>query len=346
MAALYVASLGEAAGKSALIAGLGRKLQANGKKIGYLKPVSGHIGESDNDAESMKRLLALEEPVESLCPVSGSTGDLVATVDAKEPAWLKKIREAYTRVSKSKDVVLLEGTGGFEAGSDSATIESKIIGALKVKVILIVPFRDGIDSDTIAAAAKMLAGSLLGVIVNMVPERRMELVRTQIIPTLEQGGIKVLGVLPEDRALFGVTVGELVEQVGGSILNAQDRTGEVVESLMVGAMSVDSALSYLSLKPNKAVITRGDRPDIQLAALETSTRCLVLTNNIDPEPTIMSRANELEVPVVKVEKDTVGTMEALESVFDRAVFSSEKKVERLGQLLDAYVDMEAIIQVS
>jgi BioD-like phosphotransacetylase family protein len=115
---------------------------------------------------------------------------------------------------------------------------------------------------------------------------------------------------------------------------------------MVGAMSVDSALSYLSLKPNKAVITRGDRPDIQLAALETSTRCLVLTNNIDPEPTIMSRANELEVPVVKVEKDTVGTMEALESVFDRAVFSSEKKVERLGQLLDAYVDMEAIIQVS
>jgi BioD-like phosphotransacetylase family protein len=166
------------------------------------------------------------------------------------------------------------------------------------------------------------------------------------VPSLEQSGIKVVGVLPEDRALYSVTVGELAEHVGGSILNSQDRSNELVESLMVGALSVDSALSYLTLKPNKAVITRGDRPDIQLAALETSTRCLVLTDNINPMPRILNRALELEVPIVLVQGDTVGTMEALERVFDKARFHDEKKLERLGKILERNLDLEAVYQAT
>jgi BioD-like phosphotransacetylase family protein len=220
------------------------------------------------------------------------------------------------------------------------------VEALKAKAILIVPYESDLEVDQMVAAAKMLADNLLGVVINAVPERRIESVRGQIVPSLEQSGIKVLGVLPEDRALFSVTVGELAEHVGGSILNSQERSNELVESLMVGALSVDSALSYLTLKPNKAVITRGDRPDIQLAALETSTRCLVLTDNIDPAPSILSRALELEVPIVLVEGDTAGTMEALEGVFDKAGFADEKKLERLGQILEQDLDLEAIYRAT
>ncbi len=346
MAVLYITSMGEAAGKSALSAGLGRKLQADGKKVGFLKPVCSQLEGSDRDAESMKQLLALEEPIESLCPVSGSVEDLAATMDEKEPPWLRKVEEAYSKISQGKDVVLLEGVSGFEAGSDSARIAGRVVEALKARAILIVPYESDLDEGRIVAAAKMLSDNLLGVVINAVPERRMESVKARVVPALEQNEVKVLGVLPEDRALFSVTVRELAEHVGGSILNSQDRSNELVESLMVGAMSMDSALSYLTLKSNKAVITRGDRPDIQLAALETSTRCLVLTDNIDPMPSILSRALELEVPIVLVEKDTVGTMESLEDVFDRAVFYDEKKVERLGQILEKHLDLEAIYQAA
>jgi BioD-like phosphotransacetylase family protein len=174
----------------------------------------------------------------------------------------------------------------------------------------------------------------------------MASVKNRVVPTLKRDGIKVLGVLPEDRALIGVTVEKLAEHLKGSILNSQDRAGELVESLMVGALSVDSALSYLTLKSNKAVVTRGDRADIQLAALETSTRCLVLTDNIDPAPGILSRARELEVPIVLVERDTTGTMEALEDVFDMAVFYDEKKMERMGNMLETYLDLEAVYQIT
>jgi len=346
MVALYVTSMGEGAGKSSLCAGLGRRLQAQGRRVGFLKPVSTRTDGGDRDAEFMKQLLTLEEPVGSLCLVSLNVKGLVATVDGKEPPWLKEIEEAYAKVSRGKDVVLVEGVGDFKAGSDASRVAGRIVEALKAKAILIVGYEGGLEVDQIVAAAKMLADNLLGVVINAVPEHRMESVRAEIVPSLEQSGIKVLGVLPEDRALLSVTVGELAEHVGGSILNSQDRSNELVESLMVGAMSIDSALSYLTLKPNKAVITRGDRPDIQLAALETSTKCLVLTGNIEPVPSILSHALELEVPIVLVEGDTAGTMEALEGVFNKARFHNEKKLERLGQILEQHLDLEAIYQAA
>ena len=57
-------------------------------------------------------------------------------------------------------------------------------------------------------------------------------------------------------------------------------------------------MTYFRRKPNKAVITGGDRADIQLAALETSTRCLILTGNLYPSPAVLNRAEELCVPVL------------------------------------------------
>ncbi len=344
MAALYITAMSEAAGKSTLCAGLGSRFKSQGKNAGYLKPVCVAAEGSDRDVEFMKQLLILEEPVESLCPIYSGVEELAATLDEKEPSWLKKIEEAWSKVSLGKDVVIIEGIGGFEAGSDLARIDGRIVEALKSRAVLIVSYETGLDVDRIVDASKMLAENLLGVVINTVPESRIESVKVEMVSALEQSGIKVLGVMPEDRALLGVTVGRLAEHIGGSIVNSQDRSNELVESLMVGAMSVDSALSYLSLKANKAVITRGDRPDIQLAALETSTKCLVLTGNIDPAPSILSRALELNVPIVLVEKDTVGTMEALEEVFRKAAAFDEARIERLSSILENHIDMEVFYQ--
>lgn len=349
MIALYITSMGKAVGKSVLCAGLGRKLKAEGKRVGFLKPVailpeeaSAEVG--GKDAEFMKQVLALEEPVELLCPVVLSAEGLAAPGGGGEPPWLKKIEAAFAKVSRGKDVVLLEGVSGFKAGTESARVAGQIVEALGARAMLLVRYQDDLEEDQIVAAAKALADHLLGVVINAVPQRRMESVKALLVPPLEQSGIKVLGVLPEDRVLFTVSVGELTEHLGGSILNCPERSNELVENLMVGAMSVDSALSYLTLKPNKAVITRGDRPDIQLAALETSTRCLVLTDNINPMPNVLNRALELEVPIVVVEADTTCTMEALEGVFDKARFHHEKKLERLGEILEQYFNLETLYQ--
>ena len=350
MIALYIASTGEAAGKSALCATLGKIFKAHGWKVGYFKPVA--VGAekadaSDKDTEFMKHTLALEEPVELLCPLSLSSKDFLASVNEEEPAWFKKVEEAYVRVSQGKDVVLVEGVSGFKAGSSPALVGSRIVEALKAKAILVARYESNLQASQIVDAAKGLAGRLLGVVINAVPQRKIESVKTRLVKSVEQSGIRVLGTVPEDRTLLTVSVGELAEHLGGNVINSPERSNSVVEAIMVGAMSPDPAVSYLSLKQNKAVVTRGDRPDIQLAALQTSTSCLVLTDNINqPLPTILSLAKTTKVPIIIVKNDTMHTMEALEAIFDKAKFSHEWKVERLEQLLEQHLDLESIYKAA
>jgi BioD-like phosphotransacetylase family protein len=345
MAALYITSMGEREGNTTLCIGLGRTLAAAGKKVGFLKPVCAATG-GDADAGLVKGALGLEEPVESLCGVSGSTAELAVGADETQPPWLKDIEAAFAKVSQGKDVVLLEGVGGVRPGSDAARVAGRTVEALKARTVLVVGPQSELDPDQIVAAAKMFGDSLVGVIANALPEGKAETMKSEVVPVLEASGVRVLGTLPEQKSLYAVTVSELAEQVGGSILNSQDRSGELVESVMVGAMSMDSSLSFLGLKSNKAVIARTDRPDIQLGALETSTRCLVLTGGGEPVPGIVSRALELEVPIVLVEKDTVSTMEAIEKAYDTAGSFGGKKLETLEKALGRSLDLEPITQAA
>ena len=350
MIALYLTSTGEAAGKSALCAALGSDFKAEGRRVGFFKPVAippeKAVSDAvDKDTEFIKQLLSLEELVELLCPVLLSTTDFTASANERDPAWLKKVREAYAKVSQGKDVVLIEGVSGFKAGSVQALAASRTLEALDARAILIISYQNDLEASQIVSAARALAGRLLGLIINAVPQRRLESVKANLVPSLEKSGIKVMGVLPEDRVLFTVSVGELAQHLGGTILNSPEHSGKLVESVMVGAMSPDPAVSYLSLKQNKAVITRGDRPDIQLAALVTSTSCLILTGNMAPLPNVLNRALEVKVPIVLVKEDTVRTLEALEGVLDIAKFSHIKKVERLGQLLEQHLDLEPLYQL-
>ena len=217
MVSLYLTSMGEEAGKSALCAALGRKFKTAGRKVGFFKPVAilpAVAGAIDKDAEFIKHALTLSEPPDLLCPVSLGAKDLAAAANEKEPAWLGKIKEAFPKVSQGKDVVLVEGAGDFKSGSAAAVVNGKVVEALGAKVILIVRYQSDTDANQIASAAKAIGGRLLGVLINAVPERRMAQVKSNLVPSLQKEGIKVLGVLPEDRALFTISVGELAEHLG------------------------------------------------------------------------------------------------------------------------------------
>jgi len=81
----------------------------------------------------------------------------------------------------------------------------------------------------------------------------------------------------------------------GKVVCGEAALDEFVERFSVGAMDTGAALGYFQRLPNKAVITGGNRADIQLAALETSTRCLVLTGDQMPNQIIIARAREAGV---------------------------------------------------
>jgi len=347
MKALYIASRETFSGKSALCAGLGHRLIDDGFSIGYMKPVSttakyvrGAV--VDEDAEFMRQAFALREASDDITPVGLTIRHVEQILTGEQVDYATRLREAFDRVSKNKDVVILEGTSGISEGSIVGLPAMEVIHLLEAQVVLISRYDNDLVVDGPMAWKKMLDDRLIGVVINAVPHGRISFVEESMVPFLKRRGIATLAVLPQDRVLLSISVGELAEALGGEILNSPERKDELVENLMVGAMSVDSALSYFRRKPNKAVFTGGDRPDIQLAALETSTKCLILTGNLQPNPIILARAEELEVPMILVKHDTLTAVQITEQFFGRIRFHQPKKIKKFVGLLSERFDFDVL----
>jgi hypothetical protein len=151
----------------------------------------------------------------------------------------------------------------------------------------------------------------------------------------------VLGVLPESRALLGVTVGEIAAAMDGEIISFKDKAGELVENVMLGAMSPDSARDYYNRMRNKVVVTRYERADMQLAALETSTKCLVVSGG-RPSTSVMIKAEDKKVPVLLVDKDISEIVSGIERSLAGASFHQMQKLQAMTAILDSRFDYKAL----
>jgi BioD-like phosphotransacetylase family protein len=111
---------------------------------------------------------------------------------------------------------------------------------------------------------------------------------------------------------------------------------------MVGAMTEESALRRFRKQPNKAVITGGDRTDIQLAAMETSTTCLILTGNLHPSNLIIKQAEAMNVPILLVPGNTMETIESLDSIFGKTRLGQKEKLDKFMGYVKENLDLKRL----
>ncbi len=320
MALLYVISSKEAAGKTTICAGVGKYLLDNGKKVGFLKLLPD--GSQSGDAAFMKQALAMPA-VESL----GFPSDDI-----------NRVKEACNRVAQGNDVVIVEGMYGPSPDDNQSKTAYKIAKALGARVIIVEAYSD--QSPRTAESFRGFEENLLGLVLNKVPKSQLERVKSKISA---ETGTAVLGVLPEDRALSTITVGELADCIQGKILNNAEKSAELVENFMLGAMVVDSGLTYFSRKINKAAIIRSDRPDMQLAALETQTRCLVLSGSTkSPIVSVLQKAEDKGVPIIVSESDTSTIITRIEDALNKTRFNHEKKLSRFTEMVQSHLNLKAV----
>jgi BioD-like phosphotransacetylase family protein len=348
MAALYITSTETFSGKSALCVGIAKRLQRDGVRFGYMKPLSTGArlapGPVDEDTRFFKQTFGLPDSLDDMAPISLPRSTVEEILKGEQQTdYGAKLEEAFERVSAGREVVVMEGGYNLREGHLIGLPTPRVAEMFSAREIVVVKYSDLLQLvDDSLTAHKRLNTSLVGVVLNEIPRKRMPFVQEVVRPALEERGVSVLAVLPLERLLLSISVGELVDFLSGQILCCEDKTDELVEQLMVGAMSVDSALTYFRRKPNKAVITGGDRPDIQLAALETSTRCLILTGNLRPSPIIVGRAEEVGVPMILVRQDTLSAVETIERYFGKTRFHQEKKVQRFEEMLEDRFDYERL----
>jgi len=348
MVTLYIASTESASGKTALCLGLGKRLQRDGFSVGYMKPISLSARRLegvvvDEDAQFIRGELGLQEPVSDLVPIPLDPLAVESIMRRqKQLDYPKRLLEIYTRVAKGKDVMLIEGVNRLSAGGLVGLPANGVCRLLEAKSLTVIRYVGLLALDPVLFYRGVLGDSMIGAVMNSVPRRLMESAQEIAKPYLQREGMSVYGILPKVRFLMSVSVRQLAEALGADIVARADRDEELVENLMVGAMTSDMALSYFRRKPNKAVITGGDRSDIQLAALETSTKCLILTGNLHPQDMILGVAEESGVPIIVSKFDTLTTVEIVEGFFGKGRFQQQKKVQRFEELLDEHFDFTGL----
>ena len=322
MVTVYVTTKEKGSGNTLVCASIGKLVLDAGKKPGYLKPV--FEAGNDDDALFVKDILSLGEPVEVLSPtIIGSN------ISAG-------IKAAVARVSKGKDVVIIDGPPTqYQSSSD-------IVTELKAKLLIVESYTEDVSQAIIGY--KGFGQSLIGVIFNKVPEKRMDRVTGEYAEQLAKAGIKYLGAIQEDRELSALTIGELAACIDGTFILGEEKSDDLIENLMLGAMTVDSGPEYFGRKENKATIIRSERPDMQLAAMSTSTKCLVLSGDTPLKSAVLIKAEEKKIPVITTGERSAEIMNRVEAVMAKPGPNQESKLARFEKLMKQNISLDILLK--
>ena len=325
MSLLIIASDSPGAGKTATALALARLSAENGRTTSAFKPFS--HGDDDPDQAVFSELA---NPAPDGWPVrigdSGPTRDDIAS--AAHPLSIAAAGDNLVVVEAPTEI----GPGGL----------AELANAWDATVLLVAAYCRDMRASDLAEWQNALGDRLAGVLVNGLTRYLGTEASDQLAPSLSEAGIPLMGLIPEDRLMLSVTVDEIRSGLNGRYVVEEGDVNAPVEYFQVGAMSLDPGELRFGLYENNAVVVRGDRPDIQMSALNSSVSCLVLTGGLEPIEYITYEAGEEEVPVMVVETDTDSTMLALSDVTAGARMNSSLKVRRFAELLRTRADSDLL----
>ena len=251
-----------------------------------------------------------------------------------EDASVSDVVSAVKAESSSGSLVVVDSSGDM-----SASDHVEIVDETKAKVLLVSDFR---DKDSSLPYAQKFKGNILGILINCLTAYGRTEAVDKIIPSFQDSDVQVLGLVPEDRTLLSLTVGQISELLGGRFFTGDEYCARLVENFMVGGFGMDPGEYIFSTRNKKAVIVRGDRPDVQMSALQTDMECFILTRGMEPIEYVKYECDEEEVAAIIVDMDTIETMKAVGPLQLHARFDHPDKLNRAKKLLADVTDVKTI----
>lgn len=343
MKKLIFASMRENAGKTSMIVGIAR---ASNKDFGYMKPLG------DRLLYSKKRLWDYDSAVMSnVFGLTDDPGEMSIGFDHSKLSYMydeegmkAKLLETVSQTGSDKDVLLIEAGRDLIYGTsvylDAISLARSTVGTL----VIVLSGEDDIILDELTFLKNHIALSDVefGVIINKLHD--IENFKDTYLPGITDMGIKVLGMVPHAAELTQFSVGYLVERLFAKILAGEARLKNIVQSIFVGAVSVNAALRNPSVKKEKILtVTSGDRTDVILAALESNSAGVVLTNNIEPPSNIISRAAERNVPLLLVPTDTYDVARQIGNLQPLLTTEDSEKIDLLEDLVRQHVNIGELV---
>ncbi len=135
------------------------------------------------------------------------------------------------------------------------------------------------------------------------------------------------------------------------MLNSSADINNIVERVVVGAMSVHHAMEHFT--PGALLITPGDREDILLAAgaflnrsdNQGSLSAIILTDNIRPSIGVQRIIREMPYPVLLAEGDSYKVASRVHDLNIKTRPADTRKIEMIRDVVSSHIDVQAILNV-
>lgn len=349
MKALYFS--GKAGGgKTATALGVGMKLKKEGFKVSYFKPIGfrkGTVKKDDDDVILMREILELPLSCNTISPITVNDQYLTAHFIKELPDLLPRITDAYRSCQEGYDLVLIDGSIEPFVGANKGLDDFSLAATLEAAVLPVIRADNDFQLDENLLYLDLWFAKqiqVIGCIFNNVTQAQWNKSSSIYRSAIEEKGFPVLGVIPRRLEISSPTVAEFYDALHGELLAAPDNLNRLVEDVVIGTMTIESALGYLRRAPNKALITGGDRSDMALTALETSTSVIIFTGGLYPDVRVLSRAEEKGVPVILVHEDTYSTVENLQSVYRSIHPQNKEAIAIVEETMEEHVDWKPILE--
>ena len=355
---VFIAATRQNDGKTTTSLGLLAAMQKCYPRIGYIKPVGQRFVEIeeqkiDEDTVLMDQVYRLNCPLVDMSPIAVEPDFTRKYLQSSNnEALVRKIQKAFDRVAWEKDFVLCEGSGHAGVGSVFDLSNAQVAKILKAKVIIVTQGGIGKPIDEVSlnqALFEKEGVEIIGVIVNKVLRDKVDYVREFVERGLKRKGLELLGVIPHQRILSSPTVSLIHQELRTEMLNDCEHVRNLVESVVVGAMAVQNAMSYF--KRGVLLITPGDREDIILAAASaTPTETgpalagIVLTGNLRPGEPVLKVIRELQFPVLLAKDDSYAVASKVHDLTVKTSPHDTEKISLIRDMIAEHVDVQKILK--
>ena len=311
---VFIAATRQNDGKTTTSLGLIAALQKKFPRIGYIKPVGQRFVEIeeqniDEDTVLMDSVYHLNCPLVDMSPIAIEPDFTRKYLQAaKNDSLVRKIHDAFDRVSWEKDFVLCEGSGHAGVGAVFDLSNAQVAKHLGCKVIIVARGGIGKPIDEVAlnqALFEKEGVEIIGVIINKVMPEKVDYIADFARRGLKRKGLDLLGVIPHQPILSSPTLESIRDELNAEVLNTPEKMNGIVDDVVVGAMSATNAIKFF--KRGVLLITPGDREDILTAAAASEVQKMagiVLTGGIKPTNGLLRALREMKIPVLLAQDDS------------------------------------------
>ncbi|MDA1276362.1 MAG: AAA family ATPase [Verrucomicrobia bacterium] len=354
---VFIAATRQNDGKTTVSLGLLAALQSSYPRIGYIKPVGQRfvrIDEQsiDEDTILMDHVYRLNCPLSEMSPIAVEPDFTRKYLQSSNyEVLVKRIQKAFDRVSWEKEFVLCEGSGHAGVGSVFDLSNARVAKLLHAKVVIVTRGGIGKPIDEVAlnmALFEKEGVEVIGVIVNKVTADKFDYITEFARKGLKRKGLELLGVIPHQPILSRPTMESIRDELNAELINNSEQLMNQVDEVIVGAMSVQNAISLL--QKGVLLIASADREDMVLAATTTlfekngGLAGMILTGKARPNPIVWKVIQRMPFPVILTSQDIYVAASKVHDLIVKTRPNETQKISLIRDIVAKCVDVDRILK--